>query len=311
MSRLHLFALTGLTMSAFAMNSVLNRAAVEGGHADPASFAVLRTLAGVLMLGLLVAFQRRSFGPLTPRRIGGGLALAVYMIGFSWAYLSLDAGLGALILFGTVQIVLFAHTALTQSTPTRRQALGGAVAFAGLLLALWPGAGAEGTVTGAGAMLLAGLGWAAYTLAGRGASDPVAATGLHFLLSLPLVCLLLLTGPLAMSLLGAGLAIVAGALTSALGYALWYSVLPSLQGARAGVVQLSVPILAIVLGAALLGEPVGLKVALAAVLVVGGIGFALISPKAPAGHSSGPSLGQRPHPPPNRASPKPRGPQPR
>jgi len=266
------------------MNSVLNRAAVDGGYADPSSFAVVRVVAGCAVLGAILATRGvmpRDFGW---ARWGGGLALAVYMIGFSMAYVSLDAGLGALILFGTVQIALFAHSSLTASRPTARQWAGAAVAFAGLCAALWPEPGSSGGLSGAGLMTAAGLGWAAYTLAGRGAADPVVTTGVHFLLSVPAMLLLLLQPGLMLAPQGWALAIIAGAGTSGLGYALWYYVLPNLPGARAAVVQLSVPILAIGLGAVLLGEQISLRVGLAAVLVLGGIGLALSAPAAPTGH---------------------------
>jgi len=272
---MRLILLTTLTMTAFASNSILNRAAVEGGHADAASFALVRVLAGVVILLAILTLRRGKLELITPQRWGGAVALAVYMIGFSLAYMTLDAGVGALILFGTVQIALFAQSAWSGHAPTRAQMTGASVAFAGLVLALWPQSGAVGNVGGAIFMLIAGLGWAAYTLAGRGAQDPIAATASHFLLCLPLLSVLLLVPDLQITARGWALAIVAGALTSGLGYTLWYMVLPGLPGARAAVVQLCVPVLAILLGAVLLGEPVGIKVVASAALVLGGIGLAL------------------------------------
>lgn len=280
---MRLILLTSLTMAAFAMNSVLNRAAVDGGHADPAGFALVRVFSGAVVLGVILILRGGRPDVRTPRRWGGALALAVYMVGFSMAYLGLDAGLGALILFGTVQIALFLHAALTGAAPDRHQIAGAAVAFAGLVLALWPSGGAMGAVTGALFMVAAGLGWAAYTVAGRGALDPIAVTATHFLLCLPLLGVLLLGPVPSVTLSGWGLAILSGGVTSGLGYALWYRVLPDLPGARAAVVQLSVPVIAIGLGASLLGEPVGLRVVLAAVLVLGGIALALRPRSAPAG----------------------------
>ncbi|MFK7877911.1 MAG: DMT family transporter [Paracoccaceae bacterium] len=275
--------LTVITMVAFAMNSILNRAAVDGGHADAVGFALVRVLAGAVVLGLIVTWKRGTWELTTPRRWGGAVALALYMIGFSLAYVSLDAGLGALILFGTVQIVLFAHTALTGTPPSPRQTLGAAVAFGGLIIALWPEGQTVGSWFGAFAMLIAGGGWAAYTLAGRGALDPIAVTATHFLLCLPCLAILLLHPNLGLSSTGWVLAILAGGVTSGLGYSLWYHVLPGLPGARAAIVQLSVPILAIVLGALILGESIALKTGFAAALVVGGIGLALSVQVVPTG----------------------------
>ncbi len=272
---MYVILLTALTMLAFAMNSILNRAAVDGGFADASAFALVRVVAGVLVLGMIMAVKGGQLEVLSWRRWGGAVALAVYMIGFSLAYLSLDAGVGALILFGTVQIVLFLHGAKTGAPPENHQVAGAAVAFLGLLLALWPDGGAFGSAMGAVFMLLAGIGWAAYTIAGRGAQDPVSATATHFLLSMPFLAVLLLQPGLTMTPIGWGLAFLSGGVTSGMGYALWYYVLPSLPGARAAVVQLSVPVLAILLGAVLLGEPIGLKVAMSAALVIGGIWVAL------------------------------------
>lgn len=271
------FLLTALTMTAFAANSLLNRAAVDGGHADAASFALLRVLAGAGVLSAILFAKRGSFDFRTRQRWGGAIALGVYMIGFSLAYVSLDAGVGALILFGTVQITLFAHSAVFAQPPNARQSVGALVAFSGLLLALWPAQGGapDGNALGAVYMVAAGVGWAMYTLAGRSASDPTAATASHFVLCLPLVGLLLLVADLQVTPLGWALAITSGAVMSGLGYALWYAVLPTLPGARAAVVQLSVPVIAICLGAILLGEVLSLRVVGAAALVLGGIGLAL------------------------------------
>jgi drug/metabolite transporter (DMT)-like permease len=270
-----------LTMLAFAMNSILNRAAVEGGHADPSSFAIVRVLAGIVVLAMVMTVRGGRLELLRARRWGGGMALALYMIGFSLAYLSLDAGLGALILFGTVQIALFAHAAATGDTPSQRQIIGAAVAFGGLLLAFWPQSDAVGSLSGAVFMVLAGLGWAAYTVAGRRARDPVAVTASHFVLSLPFLAVLLVQPELFVSPTGLGLAILCGGVTSGLGYAMWYRVLPNLPGARAAVVQLSVPVLAIGLGVVLLQEEVGVQILAAAALVLGGIAFALSAQSSP------------------------------
>ena len=267
--------LTALTMVAFASNSLLNRAAIEGGHADPVSFAVIRVVSGAFALTAILLLRGQRLSPVARSRWGGATALTIYMIGFSLAYLSLDAGLGALILFGTVQIALFAHSALTSDAPTRRQIAGASVAFCGLALALWPSGEIEGSLGAALAMVLAGLGWAAYTLAGRGAADPVAVTATHFVLCVPMIAGTLLIADISLSAMGWILAIICGALTSGLGYALWYAVLPLVPGARAAIVQLSVPVIAIALGAVLLGEALTLRVVGAAGLVLGGIALAL------------------------------------
>lgn len=274
---------TALTMIAFAANSILTRMAIEGGHIDPSAFALVRVVSGAVVLGMLITVRGGALPLFRRNRLSGAISLAVYLIGFSLAYLTLDAGLGALILFGVVQITMFAHGALRGTRPTPRQLTGGAVAFAGLLVALWPGPGAAAEPVGAALMVFAGLGWAAYTIVGRSATDPLAATTANFLLCVPILLVLLTGTGLRFGATGIALGIVCGGLTSALGYALWYSVLPKLEGAVAAIVQLSVPIIAILAGALLLGETVGLTVIIATVLVIGGIGWSVTARSAPTG----------------------------
>jgi len=272
---MRLILLTFVTMCAFAANSVLTRAAVDGGHIGPEAFAVIRVAAGAAVLGMIALWRGASI-PLWGRaRLTGALSLTAYMAGFSLAYVTLDAGLGALILFGVTQIAMFAHAAWAGERPGARRMTGAGVAFGGLVLVLWPGTGSAVDPVGALLMVLAGLGWAAYTVAGRGAADPLAATGANFILCLPLVALLLIGADLAADARGVLLAVLSGGVMSGLGYALWYTVLRQMQGTTAAVVQLSVPVLALIAGVLLLGEavpPVGL---LAAACVVGGIGWAV------------------------------------
>lgn len=282
---MHLFLLTALTMTAFAANSVLNRLAVDAGGIDPSSFAMIRVIAGAVALSMILTVRGGGL-PIAKRgRLLGAASLAAYMIGFSLAYVTLDAGLGALILFGTVQVAMFGWSALRGAAPSARQLLGAGVAFAGLVLALWPSSGGTGTdATGAVLMVIAGLGWAVYTLAAKGAKDPLAETGANFVVATPMLLVLLLGPDLHAAPLGIALAVAAGAVTSGLGYALWYYVLPDVGPQRAPVVQLSVPIIAIAAGALFLGEAITLPIVLATLLVLGGIALAVTSPKAPAGH---------------------------
>lgn len=273
--------LTILTMFAFAANSLLTRMAIQGGHIDPSGFAIIRVIAGAIVLGMIMSVRGGGLPLLRRNRLPGAISLTIYMIGFSLAYLTLDAGLGALILFGVVQITMFAHGALTGSSPTQRQLTGAAIAFVGLVIALWPGPGGTSDPVGATLMVLAGLGWAAYTIIGRGSSDPLGATSANFLLCVPLVLILLVGTGLNFSAVGIALGVLCGGLTSAMGYALWYTVLPKIDSATAAIVQLSVPIIAILGGAVLLGEAIGLLVILSAALVVGGIGWAVSARSLP------------------------------
>lgn len=276
---------TTLTMIAFASNSVLTRMAIDGGHIDPSGFAIVRVLSGALVLGMVISLRGSGLPLLRKNRIWGALSLAVYLVGFSLAYLTLDAGLGALILFGVVQITMFGHGALRDTSPTKRQLTGGLVAFGGLLIALWPGPGGAADPVGATLMVVAGLGWAAYSILGRTAQDPLAATSANFLLCVPILLILLAGTGVTFSVTGVALGILCGGLTSGLGYALWYSVLPKLEGPVAATIQLSVPVIAILAGAFLLGETIGPVVFFATLLVVGGIGWAATGQAIPADRS--------------------------
>lgn len=284
---MRLILLTCLTMVAFASNSILNRLAVDSGSIDASSFAVIRVLAGAVALCMILSVRGGGLPVVAKGRAVGVISLSVYMVGFSLAYVTLDAGLGALILFGTVQVTMFGWGALCGAAPTLRQLTGASVAFAGLVYALWPhgGAGAAADLSGAMLMVLAGVGWAAYTLAGRGSRDPLAATAANFVVTLPVMLVLLVGASLHVAPSGIALAVLCGAVTSGLGYALWYLVLPQLAAQSAAVVQLSVPIIAIASGALLLGEAVGLDLLLSALLVLGGIAVAITAPKAQADRS--------------------------
>ena len=282
---MQIFLLAAVTMVAFAANSILTRLALDAGHIDPAGFALIRVASGAAVLALLVAWRGRSLPLFRRARVAGALSLALYMVGFSLAYLTLDAGLGALILFGVVQITMFGHGALRGATPSGRQLSGAAVAFAGLVLVLWPAGGHGTDMVGATLMVLAGLGWAAYSIIGRGAEDPLAATAANFLLCLPLMLPLPLLMGMQVTAWGAALAVLCGGVTSGLGYALWYAVLRRIDGGTAAVAQLSVPIIAILGGVLFLGEAVGARLFLATALVLGGIGWALSARSVRAGRS--------------------------
>ncbi|MFY2825686.1 DMT family transporter [Ruegeria sp. MALMAid1280] len=275
---MRLFLLTALTMCAFAANSILNRLAINSGASDPAGFAVVRVLAGAVVLAVLVWVKAGHLPLRNHRRIAGAGSLSLYMIGFSVAYLTLDAGLGALILFGVVQVAMFAVTSMSGNTPQMRQVAGAAIALAGLTYVLWPSGAVQVNLVGAALMTAAGIGWAIYSLVGRSEPDALAGTAANFVVALPLTALALLIAGVEwrMSATGYMLAALSGGVTSGLGYALWYRVLPQLAPTTAAVVQLSVPIIAIVGGVILLGETASLRLVLGAGLVLGGIALAVL-----------------------------------
>jgi drug/metabolite transporter (DMT)-like permease len=270
-----LFLLVALTMVAFAANSVLNRAALADGAIGPGAFAAIRLCSGALALCILVAIRRDGFG-LSARNGSMALALLAYILGFSFAYVSLDAGLGALILFGGVQITMFAGALLAGEAVPRRRWLGAGIAFAGLIVLFAPGAEGPDPI-GVALMSIAAIGWGIYSLKGRGVASPLSATAVNFALASPVALLLVLMIPDAQPMTAPGilLAVVSGVVTSGLGYALWYAVLPQLRATVAGVSQLTVPIIALGGGVVFLGEAVTLTFVVAAVLVLGGVAVSL------------------------------------
>lgn len=265
---MRLALLVAAAMLAFAANSVLNRAAVAGGT-DPLVFGAVRVLSGAALLVALVAWRGR-LRLRAPGRATGVAALTIYVFGFSAAYRGLDAGLGALVLFGTVQVTMFAGALLAGERPGPLRWAGTAIALAGLMILLRP-AGAAPSAVHAGLMIAAGIGWGIYSLRGRGAADPLAETAANFALAAPVALLVWAVRPDWPTVEGLGLAVLSGAVASGLGYALWYAVLPRLRATSAAVSQLTVPLLAAAGGVALLGEPVTARLAVSAVLVLGGL----------------------------------------
>ena len=271
-----LFLLAALTMVAFAANSVLNRLGLSDGMMDPTSFAVIRLVSGAVALCALVLLGGRKVPLLKRARIVGSASLAVYMIGFSLAYLTLDAGVGALILFGVVQLTLFFYVVYKGDPLPRTRWQGAGVAMIGLAYLLLPGASAP-DIGGALLMIAAAIGWGFYTLAGRAEADALGATAGNFVWAsaLLILCFLLLGGGHVVTQTGAIYAVLSGVVTSAMGYALWYRILPKLDVSVAGVAQLTVPVIALMGGVVFLGEAVTLPLVLASAVVLGGVGWSL------------------------------------
>jgi drug/metabolite transporter (DMT)-like permease len=277
---MRLFLLTALTMIAFAANSVLNRLALEAGDMGPASFAAIRLLSGALMLVALVALRNGGLSKMRGRIDWSGPAtLALYMLGFSFAYVTLDAGIGALILFGGVQITMFAGAVVAREAIPANRWAGAVMAFGGLVWLMWPQDGVSPNGFGAALMLAAAVGWGLYSLIGRRAGDPLLATARNFMLAAPAGLLVWVLMPDAVSGPGVVLAMTSGIITSGLGYALWYRVLPGLPAAVAAIAQLTVPIIAMAGGMVFLGEVVGIRFVLVAGLVMGGVVVSLYRPK--------------------------------
>ncbi|RRJ83947.1 DMT family transporter [Aestuariirhabdus litorea] len=279
MPLLPLSLLTALTMVAFAGNSLLCRAALLEGAIDPASFTSLRLLSGALCLWLLVTLSPRlRQAPGARGSWPSALALFAYAAGFSFAYTQLSAASGALLLFGAVQASMIGYGLWRGERLNPRQWLGFALAITGLVGLLLPGLQQPPLIASL-LMIGAGVAWGVYSLRGRGAGNPTRVTAGNFLRAVPLAALLSLVTLASARLDGHGalLAIASGALASGLGYALWYRVLPALKATQAATVQLSVPVIAALGGALLLGEAIDLRLLLASAAILGGIALVILS----------------------------------
>ncbi|KAB2313926.1 DMT family transporter [Betaproteobacteria bacterium SCN2] len=274
MPRAGVFLLTLLAMLAFAANSVLCRAALKDTAIDAASFTAVRLLAGALALWLIVAL--RNGHAAGEGSWPSALALFAYAAPFSFAYVSLSAGAGALLLFGAVQATMILWGWWRGERLNARQLAGLALALGGLAYLMLPGISAP-PLGGALLMIAAGIAWGAYSLRGRGAAKPLAATAGNFLRTVPLgIALAIVAWPwLRFDIAGIAYAIASGALASGIGYAIWYAALPGLRAASAATVQLSVPVIVALGGVLLLGEPVTLRLALASVAILGGIALVI------------------------------------
>jgi drug/metabolite transporter (DMT)-like permease len=274
LSSLRLALGTIITMIAFAGNSLLCRMALRHTSIDAATFTSIRLVSGALVLWLIVRWVRAG-------RVGSGnwwsaLALFAYAAGFSLAYLSLSAATGALLLFGSVQATMIGHGLWQGERLARLQWLGLALAVSGLVVLMLPGLSAP-PLMGAALMVLAGAAWGVYSLHGRGAGDATLVTAGNFWRAAVLACVLsaFMFGQASWDEQGVAFAIASGALTSGLGYALWYAVLPSLKASQAATIQLSVPVIAALGGVAFLGEVMTEQFVLASVATLGGIALVI------------------------------------
>lgn len=276
--RYRIVLLTAATLVAFAANSILCRMALKAELIDPASFTQIRLLSGAAFLAPFFYLRRARVTPLRLCDGWAAAALFVYAAAFSFAYVTLDAAAGALILFGAVQFTMIGAGVAAGARPGLGQWAGVATAFAGLVYLLAPGLAAP-PPAGAALMAAAGVAWGAYSLMGRNDADPVAGTARNFLLAAPLALALILSpGAKTAEPSGIMLAIVSGAIASGAGYVIWYSALRGLTTMSASVVQLAVPIIAALGGVFVLDEALTVRLAIASVLTLGGIYLAIRKP---------------------------------
>ncbi len=274
--------LTAITLLAFAANSLLCRMALAPKLIDPVTFTATRLGSGVAVLIPLAALvSERRPDRRRPGSWRSGLALFVYAMAFSLAYVTLDTGVGALILFGAVQVTMIGTGLWRGERPTALEWFGLLAAMVGLVYLVLPGISAPDPV-GAALMLAAGIGWGVYSLRGKGQTAPVAATAGNFARALPLAFASVAIAAIAAgtpyaSPPGVALAVTSGAVTSGLGYVIWYLTLRHLTATRAAIVQLSVPVIAAAGGVVVLAEEPTTRLAIASVLILGGVAAAILA----------------------------------
>jgi len=270
--------LTALAVTAFSANSILCRFALGGGLIDAAGFSSIRIGSGALFLGLVLVLKKHRPGnPARGKNRVLPLMLTLYALFFSLAYTRLDAGTGALILFGTVQATMVLYGRLSGERMNLLQTAGFFMAVSGLVYLVLPGLTAPSPL-GAGLMAVAGAAWGIYSLPGRKASDPVSATAFNFMASVPLVLVLglCLPGPVYITVQGAAAAVLSGTLASGAGYVAWYAALKGLSPARAAIVQLAVPVITALGGMVFLSEMFSSRFLISAFFILAGIGLVFL-----------------------------------
>ena len=285
MSRLRLGILVSLAMLAFAGNSLLCRMALKHTSIDAASFTTVRMLSGACMLWLVVRLRSGTGAAAGAGKPVGGnwlsaCALFVYATGFSFAYVSMPAATGSLLLFGAVQATMIGYGVYKGERMRTLQLVGFALAVAGLVALMLPGLAAP-TFCSSLSMLSAGVAWGIYSLRGKGTGDPTQVTAGNFVRAVPMALglSLLMFNRQSLDGSGLGLAVLSGALASGLGYAIWYRALPAIKATHAATVQLSVPVLAALGGVVLIGEAVTGPMVLASIAILGGIALVILEKK--------------------------------
>ncbi len=282
MSIAHLSIVTTIAMIAFAGNSLLCRVALSATEIDAASFTTIRLASGAITLFVLVWWRNNS--PIIGGNWLSALALFVYAAGFSFAYISLSAATGALLLFGAVQATMIGYGLFSGERLNMRQIIGIFLALFGLIGLLLPGLEAP-PLFGATLMLGAGVAWGIYSLRGRGAGDPTQQTAGNFVRAVPMaiVVIALPLTDINLDITGSCYAVASGAIASGMGYALWYTVLPYLRATSAATVQLSVPVLAAAGGIVFLNEPITMRFTLASFAILGGVAIFLVNKRGAVG----------------------------
>ena len=272
-----------LTMVAFAANSLLTRLAIFNSEIGPASFSFIRLVSGSIVLIIIVNFRSgRSFIFKSKPNLISIIGLSFYMVGFHAAYFTLDAGIGAMVLFGGVQFVMFTSAILLKEKIAFYNWAGMFLAMLGILILFFPkDLIISEQVSGLLLMLLAAFGWGIYSLSGTQSKDPIASTMSNFCFTIPIVSINLILFPdtINVSYNGVFLAICSGAVMSALGYSMWYAILPILKKTVASIVQLIVPVITLIMGIIILDEKLTYLSFVSSILIIGGISLGIFSDK--------------------------------
>jgi len=278
---MRLILITLLALVAFAANSVLTRSALAFDQISPGGFAAIRLVSGAAMLAILAIARGGASRFIRQGSMVSAASLFLYAAAFSFAYVTLDAGLGALILFGGVQITMFAGALMAGERPSLARWFGTAAGMVGLGILFAPGSTAP-AISGVLLMLVSAFGWGIYSLRGRKVTAPLEATAANFLIAAPAGLLVwwLVPSDISTSMNGVLLAMASGAIASGLGYAIWYAILPKLDSSLAAILQLTVPIIALGGGMVFLGESATWIFAISTVLVLGGVLVAVLWPKS-------------------------------
>ena len=271
---LRTFLFTAFALIAFASNSVLCRLALGGQAIDASSFTMIRLLSGcIMLLGILKFTGNKRIRPFRGSWKASAM-LFLYAVTFSFAYITLDTGTGALILFGAVQMTIIIISVASGDKLQSLEWVGLLTAFTGFVYLVLPGV-SKPSLSGFILMSAAGMGWGIYTLIGRGSENPLSDTAWNFTRALPffivVAIIVCFTKDIRLSQKGVILAMVSGAITSGIGYAVWYAALRGLSAIQAGVVQLFVPVIAALGGVVFVSEEISLRLIVSAILILGGI----------------------------------------
>jgi drug/metabolite transporter (DMT)-like permease len=267
-----IFILTSLALIAFAANSVLCRLALGNNVIDASSFTIIRLLAGAIVLFCIVLFSKGKTSTTSKGNLLSSFMLFLYAITFSFAYLSLDTGTGALILFGAVQITIIIHTLLSGNKLRPLEWLGVIISFLGFIYLISPGVSSP-SIIGFVLMTIAGISWGIYTIKGQTSKNPLRDTTYNFIKTLPFITILYIATMTQSNYSTEGilLAIIAGGVTSGIGYTIWYMAIRGLSSIQSAVLQLLVPVIAAFSGVIFISEIITVRLTVSSILILGGV----------------------------------------